>query len=202
MNNQLSTVTATIFAIKSIVPKNFAKTFDGLTMEQIAVGMNICIFDLSQEQIEQGLIAVRKNGFCPDPALFRRWCLGLKDFDNTDVIADSYINKHGALSQIIKWQNDPKTPITVAMKQAYDETYHLWISIQSSSDTTKAELAFKDCYQMIVREFVKNKKLCEPYVMPTAISQSSNEQKHTPVDGKEAQMNIDKIKRTLGKKVA
>ena len=60
---------------KAIAPRSFEKTFDGIPVEQVNQAMKICIDGLSKDQINIGLSMVRDNGFCPDPAMFRKWCL-------------------------------------------------------------------------------------------------------------------------------
>lgn len=100
--------------IQMLVPSSFDKKFGASRAANLVLAMSLCLEGLSDEQITLGVHTVRDKGFCPDPALFRRWCLGDSDFNSTDAIADSYIGKHGALNAIIKWQANPKTPITAA----------------------------------------------------------------------------------------
>lgn len=182
--------------IKAIVPRSFEKTFGGLTTTEIVAGFAFCTQGLSQTELNTGLAKITQMGYCPDPALFAKWCLGIDGFNNTDAIADSYIGKHGALNAIIQWQANPKTPISVAMKQAFDETYQLWQSIHSQSDNVRAELAFKDCYEHIVNQLIAERIPCKPYTPPVALS-VPKEPKHTPADKETADHYINELKTRL-----
>lgn len=167
--------------IKSIVPRSFEKTFGGLTTDEIVAGFAFCTQGFNQSQLNLGLYKITQMGYCPDPAMFAKWCNGIDGFDTADIIADSYIGKHAALANIIKWQqNSQKTQISTAEKQAYDSTYHLWNDITTTSDKIRAENAFRDFYEQIVAERVKDKIPCEPYKPKNAIEQS--EIKHTQAD--------------------
>lgn len=153
--------------IQMLVPSSFAKKFGKSDATSLTTAMNLCLDGLSQGQITQGLTTVREMGFCPDPALFRRWCLGLTDFENT--IAATYIGKHGALAKLTEWLDNPNTTISTAIKQAYDETYPLWRDVNTASDRTRAEMAFKDSYEHIVNMMVANKQPCQDYIAPIAV---------------------------------
>ncbi|MFB6349454.1 hypothetical protein ACFBZI_08475 [Moraxella sp. ZJ142] len=173
-------VQTTVDMIKALVPRSFAKTFEGMNYQAIYSSMELCIGDLSREQIGLGLQVVRDRAFCPDPALFRRWCLGQVDFSHSDAIADSYIGKSGALGNLVKWlENDKRGKISVAEKQAYDQTYHLWQNWRTDGDKYRAENAFKDAYQFIVNRLVRDGVACSEYVPPTALGYSENST-HTP----------------------
>lgn len=163
--------------IQSLVAGSFAKKFATMDIREITNAFAFVSQDLTQEQMRTGILTLLDKGFCPDPALFRRWCLGQSDFTNSDTVANGYIGKHGALNAIIKWQADPhKTPITIAQKQAYDETCDLWHSIHSSGDQLRAELAFKDCYEHIVSRLVEQRTPCAIYVAPPALAQPLGKQ--------------------------
>lgn len=169
-------VQSIIETIKAIVPRSFEKTFASVSDSGVIAGMQICISDLSQEQINQGLMTVVNKGFCPDPALFRRWCLGQDGFDNADYIADSYIGNSGALANIKRWLSDNTAAISVAEKQAYDDTCHMFNKVEYASNAefaqAEADRAFKDHYQHIVRELVANRQVCQRYTPPVALPQS------------------------------
>lgn len=182
--------------IKAIVPRSFEKTFGGLSTSEIVAGFTFCVAGFSQSELNTGLAKIKQMGYCPDPALFAKWCRGIDGFDNCDAVADSYIGKHGALAQIIKWQNDPATLITVAMKTAYDETYELWSSINSSSDVMRAELAFRDFYEQIVHELVKARTPCQVYVPPTALNEPTAKKREV-LNCDEAIQFLQKIKEGL-----
>lgn len=184
MNNlPATTAQSVIETIKAIVPRSFEKAFANTADTAIVAGMQICISDLNPEQINTGLMAVVNKGFCPDPALFRRWCLGLDGFDSTDYIADSYIGKSGALANIKRWLCDKNAPISQAEKQAYNATYELFEQVSHANNAefvqSQADSAFKDHYEMIVREAVANKIPSQRYVPPVAISHQG---RATPTD--------------------
>lgn len=200
MNNliKINNVEHLTAMVKAIVPRSFEKTFGGLSTDEVVAGFTFCVAGLSQTELNAGLNKIREMGFCPDPAMFAKWCKGIDGFDNTDAIADSYIGKHGALAQIIKWQQDPKTPITVAQKEAYDDTYHLWTSINSSSDALRAELAYKDVYEQIVAAAIANKIECQTYVPQAALQAPSDTTNQTMIaDSDFVKQNLAKLKQMM-----
>lgn len=166
--------------IKSLASSSFERKYHDLTSDQITAGYAYATYGLDQAQLNTGLQMIVEMGFCPDAALFRRWCLGQQTLDFSDAIADSYIGKHGALGRLEKWLADPSQPITVAMKQAYDATYELWGNIHSDSDKIKAELAFKDEYQVIVNDLVNRGIACQDYQAPIGITANQPKQVHIP----------------------
>lgn len=162
--------------VKAIVPRSFEKTFGGLATAEVVAGFRFCTQGLNQAELNIGLDKVRQMGFCPDPAMFAKWCKGLDGFDNADHIADSYVGKNGALSNILAWRDDSTQPISVAEKQAYDKTMHLFSQADYNGNMTiTAYSAFKDRYEMIVREMVANKVKCERYIAPIAITHAPSE---------------------------
>lgn len=188
--------------IKAIVPRSFEKTFGGLGTSEIVAGFTFCVAGFSQSELNTGLAKIKQMGYCPDPALFAKWCKGIDGFDNSDVVADSYIGKHGALADIIKWINDPNTPISQAMKQAYDDTYHLWQYIVSEADKTRAELAFKDRYVIIVDGLVKERIKCQAYVQPIMLTDDKPITPKKPIADKETAMTfLAKLRPALAKAV-
>lgn len=173
--------------VKSIVPRSFEKTFGGLSTGEVVAGFAFCTMGLTQTELNTGLFKVKETGYCPDPAVFAKWCKGLDGFDNTNAIADTYIGKAGALANIIKWLSDDATPITVAQKQAYDETFHMFAQISYAGNATQATYeahsAYKDTYEHIVNQLIKGRVPCQDYIPPVAISQSTSqpqEPKHIP----------------------
>ncbi len=164
--------------IKSIVPRSFDKTFDGLAMPEIVAGFRFCVQGLTQAQLNVGLDKIKQMGYCPDPAMFAKWCRGLDGFDNAYAISDGYVDKHAALHRLEKWLADPSQPISTAIKQAYDATYQAWRDIHTASDRTKAELAFKGEYQAIVNDLVNRGIACQDYQAPIAITAQASQQPH------------------------
>ena len=180
--------------IKSLTSGSFERKYHDLTSEQIVAGYAFATQCLSQEQLNKGLQTIVEMGFCPDAALFRRWCLGQKSFENTDVIADSYIGKHAALHRLEKWLANKNEPITEAVKQAYDATYQAWRDIHSTSDRVKAELAFKDEYQAIVNQRVRDGIACQEYEPPIAIEAQASQQPHARASDESVDAIFAKLK--------
>lgn len=145
---------------KAIAPRSFEKTFDGMPIEAINKAMKICIEGLSRDEINTGLRLVRDNGFCPDPAMFRKWCLGIQGFGTEQQRAvDSYKKKHAALANIIKWISDRDVEITNAEKEAYNRCYEMFSNLNYSNNYERSAYyayeAFKDNYVDVVNEFVE-----------------------------------------------
>lgn len=203
--NQIVTYTAAavIFEFKTADSKKFAETYKDFDLVQTTAVIRRAIDGLTDNQIKLGIETMWQKGYLPSMLLFRQWCLGNTDFKLSDDIADSYTNKHHALSQIIKWQGNADTPITVAMKQAYDDTYHLWRDVVSESDQTKAELAFKGAYEHIVKELVKERVMCEAYTQPIMLTNEKPITPKKPIADKETAMAfLAKLKPALAKAVA
>lgn len=188
--------------IQSLVTGSFEKKFKNTKSDDVITAFAFCTQGLSQDQLQTGIGILIEKAYCPDPALFRKWCLGQKDFTFDDEIADSYTNKHHALSQITKWQGNPSEPITMAMKQAYDDTYHLWQDIVSEADKTRAELAFKGAYEHIVKGLVKERIKCQAYVQPIMLTDEKPITPKKPIADKETAMAfLAKLKPALAKAV-
>lgn len=191
--NQLTDV------IHSLVTGSFEKKFKGVKANEVILAFGLVTHDLSQEQIHLGINTVIEKAFCPDPALFRQWCLGNRDFSFNDEIADSYVGKHAALANITKWlENNKQSKISLAEKQAYDECYTLWQNIFSEKDRQKAELAFKDFYETITKELIKNRVPCQAYVAPVAITKQHSEPTRERVSEERRQYWLNKIQETIG----
>lgn len=176
MNNlvKINSVEHLTAMIKAIVPRSFEKTFGGLSTEEVVAGFMFCVAGLSQTELNTGLAKITQMGYCPDPAMFAKWCKGIDGFDNTDHIADSYIGKSGALANIRRWLSDSTITISQAEKQAYDQVYELFEQVEYTSNAeyaqAEAERAFKDHYQHIVNQLVAQRQPCQPYIAPIAIS--------------------------------
>lgn len=143
---------------KAIAPRSFEKTFDGVATAQINTAMKICIDGLTHEQVNFGLSQVRDNGFCPDPAMFRKWCLGITGFGTEQQrLQDSFKGKHAALANIIKWVSNNNHAITNAEKESYDRCYEMFTNIKWAKNTDRAMYlayeAFKDNYADVIQEF-------------------------------------------------
>lgn len=143
---------------KAIAPRSFEKTFDGVATAQINTAMKICIDGLTHDQVNFGLSQVRDNGFCPDPAMFRKWCLGITGFGTEQQrLQDSFKGKHAALANIIKWVGDNNHSITNAEKESYDRCYEMFTAIDWAKNVDRASYlayeAFKDNYADVVQEF-------------------------------------------------
>lgn len=163
---------------KAIAPRSFEKTFDGIPTEQINHAMKICLDGLTHEQVNIGLSMVRDNGFCPDPAMFRKWCLGIQGFGTEQQRAvDSFKKKHAALANIIKWRADKDTKITNAEKAAYDRCYESFANLDYATNFERASYnvyeAFKENYVDVVSEFVEQGVVQSEWIKPVAIARKN-----------------------------
>lgn len=145
---------------KAIAPRSFEKTFDGMPIEAINNAMKICIEGLSRDEINTGLRLVRDNGFCPDPAMFRKWCLGITGFGTEQQRAvDSFKGKHAALANVVAWRADNTQVITNAEREAYVRSSQLFSNMDYANNHERASFyayeAFKDNYTTVVQEFVE-----------------------------------------------
>lgn len=66
--------------IKAIVPRSFEKTFGGLSTNEVVAGFSFCVAGFSQTELNTGLAKITQMGYCPDPALFAKWCKGIDGF--------------------------------------------------------------------------------------------------------------------------
>lgn len=160
--------------IKAIAPRSFDKTFEGMPVEVISHAMKICIEDLSREQVDAGLRMVRDNGFCPDPAMFHKWCLGITGFGTEQQrFVDSFKGKHAALGNIVKWLSDNNHAITNAEKEAYNRCYEMFTAIEWAKNIDRASYlayeAFKDNYADVIKEFAESGLNQAIWVKPKAI---------------------------------
>lgn len=163
-----------VATFKAIAPRSFEKTFEGMPIEAINHAMKICVEDLSREQVTTGLRMVRDNGFCPDPAMFRKWCLGITGFGTEQQrFVDSFKGKHAALGNIVKWLGDNNHPITNAEKEAYDRCYEMFAEIQWAKSVDRASYlayeAFKDNYVDVVKEYAEQGQQQAIWIKPVAI---------------------------------
>lgn len=172
MNNliKINSVEHLTAMVKAIVPRSFEKTFGGLSTDEVVAGFMFCVAGFSQTELNIGLQKIKEMGYCPDPAMFAKWCKGIDGFDNSDVVADSYIGKTGALASILAWRDNNTRTITVAEKLAYDDVYHVFEqSDRLPSMMITAHIAFMDKYEMIVREMVAKREPCQVWQAPVAL---------------------------------
>lgn len=159
--------------LKGLVPRSFEKTFNGLTTKQVEYAFSLCIQGLTREQIAIGMNTVVENGYCPDPAMFRKWCLGIKGFaSDVDPIHASYRSKNAALANIEAWLSDNTTKITNAEKEAYNRCYGMFNDLKwNYSDKQKFHtyLAFKDFYDEVVKELVAKGESQSIWIEPPKI---------------------------------
>lgn len=185
--------------IQSLVTGSFEKKFKNIKSDDVITAFAFATQGLSQAQLQMGIGILLEKAYCPDPALFRQWCLGNRDFNFDDEIADSYVGKYGALANIIKWfETNGKAPISQAEKGAYDDTYTLWQTINSDKDRQRAEMAFKDFYEKRVSELIKARVPCQAYVAPIAITKQQSEPTRQPVSEERRQYWLKKIQETIG----
>jgi hypothetical protein len=193
---------------KAIAPRSFEKTFDGIPTEQINHAMKICLDGLTHEQVNVGLSMVRDNGFCPDPAMFRKWCLGIQGFGTEQQRAvDSFKKKHAALANIIKWRADKDTKITNAEKAAYDRCYEAFANLDYASNFERASYnvyeAFKENYVDVVSEFVEQGVIQSEWVKPVAIARKNcvkaqaKQPEKTEAEKAQMQEYVEKLKSLL-----
>lgn len=159
---------------KAIAPRSFEKTFDGIATTQINTAMKICIDGLTHDQVNFGLSQVRDNGFCPDPAMFRKWCLGITGFGTEQQrLQDSFKGKHAALANIIKWVSDNNHTITNAEKESYDRCYEMFTAIEWAKSADRAMYlayeAFKDNYTDVIQEYALSGTKQAIWIKPKAI---------------------------------
>ncbi|EXC34405.1 hypothetical protein J520_0297 [Acinetobacter sp. 869535] len=175
-----------VATFKAIAPRSFEKTFEGMPAEAINHAMKICVEDLSREQITTGLRMVRDNGFCPDPAMFRKWCLGITGFGTEQQrVVDSFKGKHAALGDIVKWLGDNTHAITNAEKEAYDRCYEMFSDIQWAKNVDRASYlayeAFKDNYVDVVKEYAEQGQQQAIWEQPVGIEDKKQADLYRPV---------------------
>lgn len=160
--------------LKAIVPRSFEKTFEGISTEQVVHAMRLCTEDLSKQQINTGLTQVRDHGFCPDPALFRKWCIGSYD---QNTFSHSFKGKHAALANILKWLQSSKHTITNAEKRAYNRCYELFNAINYACSPEQATYfayaAFKENYQDVVKTMLKEGEVETIWQRPNLIEKKT-----------------------------
>lgn len=204
---------------KAIAPRSFEKTFDGMPIEAINNAMKICIEGLSRDEINTGLRLVRDNGFCPDPAMFRKWCLGITGFGTEQQRAvDSFKGKHAALANVVAWRVDDKRVITNAEREAFLRSAQLFSNMDYASNHERASFyayeAFKDNYTAVVQEFVEQgvgqsdwdqqayrdaqaKRLESIKTLPCEWGITEAEKPSEPVDKERCQEYLDNLRKLI-----
>lgn len=159
--------------IKAIAPRSYEKAFHGMDDQVVIFAMGKAVNGLTKAQIEIGLNTMFEQGFCPDPVMFRKWCLGITGFtDNVDPIHASYRKKSAALANIEAWLMDDTIKITNAEREAYNRCYSMFNELKwRNSDKQKFHTyeAFKDFYDEVVKEFVSQGVKQEIWIKPIAI---------------------------------
>ena len=144
--------------MKALAPRSYEKAFNGMDEQVVIFAMSKAIEGLSKQQLQIGLDAMFEQGYCPDPIMFRKWCLGIKGIgDGVNPIHASYRARNAALANIEAWLSDDTTKITNAEREAYNRCYGMFNDLKwNYSDKQKFHTyaAFKDFYDEVVKELV------------------------------------------------
>lgn len=145
--------------MKALGPRSYEKAFGGMEDEVVVFAMTKAIDGLTRQQLQAGLDQMFEQGYCPDPIMFRKWCLGIKGFESSvDSIKGSYKGKFAAIANIEAWLSDSTTKITNAEREAYNRVYGMFNQLQWANNYEKAKYyayeAFKDAYVEVVKELV------------------------------------------------
>ena len=154
--------------------------------EQVVIfAMGKAIQGLTKQQLQCGLDAMFEQGYCPDPIMFRKWCLGIVGFsEGANPIHASYRSKNAALANIEAWLSDCTTKITNAEKEAYNRCYGMFNDLKwNYSDKQKFHtyLAFKDFYDEVVKELVQQGVSQSIWIEPLKIKVKSDFVEHTQI---------------------
>lgn len=192
--------------MKAIAPGSYEKRFKGVPDEVVMFAMSKAISGLSKQQLDSGLNTMFEQGFCPDPILFRKWCLGIKGFSaDVDPIHATYRAKNAALANIEAWLSDDTTSITNAEREAYNRCYKMFSDLKwNYSDKQKFHTyaAFKDFYDEVVKELVAKEIKQHIWQKPITIQQKpATTKRNYPEDetpeqkkaSEEAKLAIQKI---------
>lgn len=159
--------------MKALAPRSYEKAFQGMDEEVVIFAMGKAIQGLSKQQLQVGLDAMFEQGYCPDPIMFRKWCLGIKGFaSDVDPIYASYRSKNAALANIEAWLSDSTTKITKAEIEAYNRCYSMFNDLKLNySDKQKFHTyaAFKDFYDEVVKELVAKGESQSIWIEPPKI---------------------------------
>lgn len=146
--------------IKAIAPRSYEKAFSGMDEQVVIFAMGKAVNGLTKAQIEIGLNSMFEQGYCPDPVMFRKWCLGITGFtESVDPVKDSYKGKYAAIANIEAWLSDPSTSITNAERGAYNRVYGMFNQLKYANNYEKQKFyayeAFKDAYVDVVKELIE-----------------------------------------------
>ena len=146
--------------MKGLGPRSYEKAFQGFTHEDVLKSMSMALSGITREQVTIGLNTMLDQGYCPDPIMFRKWCLGIKGFiGDIDPVKDSYKGKHAAIANIEAWRTDRSVSITNAEREAYSRVYGMFQDLQYANNYEKQKFyayeAFKDAYVEVVKELVE-----------------------------------------------
>lgn len=156
----LSIINFLQFTSASGFSKHYAPKLQSENQKRDFLGtVNFMISDLSQNQLQTGILKLRDSGFCPDLNLFRRWCLGLDGFDTAeDHVRKTYLGPDAALAHIINFNRKQSDFMTNAMELAYQDTYLMFLDLDTSDRPefllTQVHKSFKACYEDHVKKLV------------------------------------------------
>lgn len=163
--------------MKALAPRSYEKAFHGMDEQVVIFAMSKAIEGLSKQQLQIGLDAMFEHGYCPDPIMFRKWCLGIKGFaSDVDPIYASYRARNAALANIEAWLIDDTTKITNAEREAYNRCYGMFNDLKwNYSDKQKFHTyaAFKDFYDEVVKEFVAKGEPQSIWIAPVKIERKA-----------------------------
>lgn len=146
--------------MKALAPRSYEKAFHGMDEKVVIFAMGKAIQGLSKQQLQVGLDAMFEQGYCPDPIMFRKWCLGIKGIgEGVNPIHASYRSKNAALANIEAWLCDSTTKITNAEREAYNRCFSMFNSLKynySEKQKFHTYAAFKDFYDEVVKDFVSS----------------------------------------------
>lgn len=160
--------------MKGLGPRSYEKAFQGFTHDDVLRSMSMALSGITREQVTIGLNTMLDQGYCPDPIMFRKWCLGIKGFaSDVDPVKDSYKGKYAAIANIEAWLSDSSTLITNAEREAYNRVYGMFNQIQWSNNPDKQKFyayeAFKDAYVEVVKGLIESGEKQSIWIEPPKI---------------------------------
>lgn len=157
--------------MKALAPRSYEKAFSGMDEQVVIFAMTKATEGLTRQQLQVGLDQMFEQGYCPDPVMFRKWCLGIKGFtSDVDPVNASYKGKFAAIANIEAWLSDSSTKITNAEREAYNRVYGMFNQLQWANNQEKAKYyayeAFKDAYVDVVKELVSKGEMQSIWIEP------------------------------------